>query len=73
MEVEPWPNNSNGMKNEVLVGTSRKHIENLGEHLGNLMRAHWEQKKKNKKFPCPLFPTSPKKLRKRKRKKEEAC
>jgi hypothetical protein len=34
MEVEPWLNNSNGMKNEVLVGTSRKHIENLGNTLG---------------------------------------
>jgi hypothetical protein len=34
MEVEPWPNNSNEMKNEVLAGTSRKHVENLGNTLG---------------------------------------
>jgi hypothetical protein len=61
MEVEPWPNNSNEMKNEVLEGTSRKH----GEHLGNLMRAHWEQKKQ--KIPLPPLPHVPQKTQKRKK------
>ncbi len=71
MEVEPWPNNSNGMKNEVLVGTSRKHIENLGNTLGTWWE-HIGNRKKTKKFPCPLFPTSPKKLKREREKKRPA-
>jgi len=65
MEIEPWPSNMR-YNTRCYWEHLRVHIQNLGgEHFGNLMGIHNEQrkKKKNKKKKTPLCPCHNPKLR----------